>query len=112
MTKRIYQTIALAAIVMAWRGTENHSADEINEIKQTAIEHDVIAKVFDNGQVHLLGFNGTHIANPGDFLVFREGFYETVNRETLDKKYTSDDPFPSEPESETEPAGDPAVSAA
>lgn len=95
--KRMYNTIALTATVIAWRGASNHSAEEIADLKSTAVEHDVIAKM-EGESVMLMGFNGTHIVRPGDYAVFREGFYESVPRAALDVKYVSDDPFP-EPES-------------
>lgn len=91
--KRIYSTLPIISIIFAWKGTSNHTAEEIQEVKDLANEHELFAKPVGE-QLHLMGFNGTHIANVGDFAVFQGGFYETVNRETLDLKYKSDDPYP------------------
>lgn len=88
-----YASLALATLVLAWRGAANHPSEDIANLKAAAADHDIFVKV-EGDTVTLKGENGNWVAQPGQYIVIRsDNFYEVVDYSNLQAKYTSDDPY-------------------
>ena len=95
--KKTYETKPISATVFAWRGTSNHSHDDVLEISSTANALGISVRTLGESIV-LSGNNGNWVCLEGQYLVLRsDESYEVHDFASLHSRYTSADPFP-EPE--------------